>query len=49
MFAHMLTAMPMFQPVPAGFSLVMPQRLHTTPFMATAQTSDPTDTDLKPK
>lgn len=44
-----LTGIPKIQPVPAGFSLVMPQRLHTWPLFATAHTSFlPTDTDRKP-
>lgn len=40
--------MPKFHPVPAGFSLVMPQRLQTYPLLDIAQTSVPTDTDLNP-
>lgn len=40
--------MPKFHPVPAGFSLVMPHRLHTCPLLEIAHTSVPTDTDRKP-
>lgn len=42
------TAIPKFQPTPAGFNLVMPHLLQMTPFIATAHTSEPTEMQRKP-